>query len=231
MGLLTAACRFELLLAVGLLQACGEAPEPGLGREPQDPAAAFSALEERLLSAQAVEVDYEVAAEGAVEVDLQGGLRIEAGGLVEITARGRFAGQEVDLLLRSEGGQYEYGNGPDRRAGPTPRYLNEAVLIGLTRMGILHNLAMLVGNAPPDGAEGGVRDWVVVEDFSFDQDEPGQGSSQVISFSMVVGGAPAGAAALEVGSKGVPVLREQTVQFPDGEMRVVERYTRVLISP
>jgi hypothetical protein len=49
-------------------------------------------------------------------------------------------------------------------------------------IGNLRNLAMLVGNAPPNGADGN------------------------------------------------PVLRRQTVHFPSGDMRVVERYTRVHLS-
>jgi hypothetical protein len=79
--------------------------------------------------------------------------------------------------------------------------------------------------------EGGVRDWVVVEGFSFDEAVEVQDGSRVVSFSMIVGGVPAGTAALELGSRGSPIVRRQTVRFPTGEMRVVERYTRVLISP
>ncbi len=220
-----------LLALVALLLACGEAPDSGPQARALDPRATFSALEERLVAAASVEIDYDITAEGAVEAELQGGLRIQAGGLTEVTATGRFEGQEVALLLRSDGDRYEYGNGPERGSGATPQHLNEALLIGLTRMGILHNLAMLVGNAPPDGADGGVRDWVVVEGLSLEEAAEGQEGSQVVSFSMIVGGTPAGSAALELGPGGSPIVRRQTVQFPSGEMRVVERYTRVFISP
>jgi len=43
---------------------------------------------------------------------------------------------------------------------PVPPEVREALVIGLTRMGILHNLARLVAGVPPDRASGGVRDWV-----------------------------------------------------------------------
>lgn len=216
--------------AVLLLVGCGEAPDSNQALQIEDPQGLFAALEDRLIAAGDVEIDYDVTAEGAVEVDLRGNLRILDGKVTEVAARGRFAGKEVDLLLRSDGGHYEFGNGPDRTSSPTPAYLNEALLIGLTRMGILHNLAMLVGNAPPDGADGGVRDWAVVESFSFEDAEGAREGSRVVSFSMVVAGTPAGSVALEINADGNPVLRRQTVHFPGGHMQVVERYTSVHVS-
>ena len=50
--------------------------------------------------------------------------------------------------------------------GATPPALNEAIVIGLTRMGHLHNIAVLTGGLPPDHSDGGAADWVRVANFA-----------------------------------------------------------------
>ncbi|MBT8395943.1 MAG: hypothetical protein KJN92_03210 [Gemmatimonadetes bacterium] len=212
-----------------LLWACGSDAETGGAAEFNDPAVMFSALEERLGSASSVHVDFHVTADGAIEVDLSGALRMTQEGITEISAHGLFAGEELQLALRTRGEDYEFGRLPDLTSGPTPEHLREALLIGLTRMGILHNLAMLSAGAPVDGAEGGVRQWAIVESLEFEGPEDEQGSTRVIGFAMKVGGVAAGSASLEIAREGHPVLRRQTVEFPDGTMHVVERYSSVSI--
>ncbi len=231
MGLVKALAWIGILAILPLTFGCGSGSDSSREQRARTPEAAFSGLEDRLVSARAVELDFHVTAEGAVEANLRGGLRILEGGVTEVSARGRFAGQEVDLLLRSDGDRYEYGNGPQRASDETPRHLNEALLIGLTRMGILHNLAMLHGNAPPDGAAGGVREWAVAEGFSFEPADDLEEGASAVSFSLIVSGTPAGSASLEIDPDGNPVLRRQTVEFPDGVMHVVERYSGILITP
>jgi len=214
-----------------LILACGPSPAPEGIPPNTEPDAVFGALEERFLEALAVRVGFHVTADGVVEADLQGELRVFPDGTIRLTALGEFAGESVDLQLLAQGGEYEYGNGPDRIAAPTPEYLREALLIGLTRMGILHNLAMLARNAPPDGADGGVGDWVQVNSFAAEEADAGGAVSDVVTFSMTVAGEPVGFASLEIGSDGIPLARRQTVRFPTGEMRVLEEYCGVSILP
>jgi hypothetical protein len=237
-ALLVACAAFALLVACVPAQDSDPAQDEGqtagdhgATAETHDPEALFASLEERLVSAEEVRVNFQVTAEGVIEANLLGMIQISAGGVTDVRAKGVFAGEQADLYLRSEGGQYEFGNLPDLTSGPTPEYLDEGLLVGFTRMGILHNLAMLAGNALPDGVDGGVRDWAVVESFAFDDAEVSEAASRVVSFSMVVGGAPAGSVTLEIGAGGHPMLRRQTVQFPTGEMRVVETYSAVSIDP
>lgn len=186
----------------------------------------FTALEDRLLNADTVRFDFQVSAEGVFEADLRGVLDIGQAHRVRLTASGHFNGQPVDLLLRSEGEEVEFGNKTNRTVAARPTHLKEALLIGLTRMGILHNLARLTGASAPDHADGGVREWVTVGSFS-----AGATDADVLSFELTVAGQPAGSASLEIDSRGWPLLRRQTVQFPSGEMRVVERYSAVTIEP
>lgn len=186
---------------------------------------AFVSLEERLLRAEVIQLRFEVRATGAVDVDLRGRLEI-SGDRVDLAAKGRFVDREVDLVLQARGAEYEFGNRADVTRAETPPHLREALIIGFTRMGILHNLARLTGNAPPDHADGGVRQWVKVGSFTSTASD-----SMTASFGITVSAQPAGSASLTLTPSGVPKLRRQTVQFPSGEMDVVERYAEASIEP
>lgn len=213
------------------LTACDPSGDPGAKSTLRDPETVFSELEARLVQSQETNLEFRVTAEGAIEIDLQGSLSSGPGETVTITAIGEFGGEEVDLRLVSNGISYEFGRTLSLSSGPTPRELKDAIMIGYTRMGILHNLAMLAAGAPPDRGDGGVRNWVVSHDFSLvPKDSPGEVSTTV-GFSITVDGVSSGTAFLELDGEGLPVLRRQTVQFPDGEMRVSERYRLVRIRP
>ena len=72
--------------------------------------------------------------------------------------------------------------------------------------------------------EGGVRDWVQVNEFASGDSEPERG----VTFGITVSGERSGEAALRIDSEThVPVVRTQVVEFPTGEMRVRERYSSV----
>ena len=104
-------------------------------------------------------------------------------------------------------------------------------VIGLTRLGFLHNLAMLTAGTPPDRADGGVTDWVTADDPSLGGPEVPEGDRTSVSFNITVAGTPAGAAVLDLNDDGILLGRRQIVVFPEGEMRVSEQYTRVVIRP
>ncbi len=212
---------------LGLVIGCGSPrpPEPAaLGAAPD---VQFRTLEDRLLGARVVRLAFQITSEGAFVADLRGELEVvAASGEIRLTATGDFGGQPADLGLRSDGQELEVGNGSNRKTMPAPAELKEALLIGLTRMGILHNLARLTAAAPPDHAEGGVREWVVVDSFAVDTLD-----RAAIDFEITVAGKPSGSASLAIDSRGGPVARRQTVRFAEGEMRVVERYSAVAIDP
>jgi len=213
-----------------LLTACSTAVTRDQDLALEDPAAAFGALENRLLAAGTVRFDFHVTAEGVIEADLRGRLDIAPDSGIALTASGAFGGKDVELLLLTDGDRYEYGSGTNRTTAANPPHLKEALIIGLTRMGILHNLALLTTAAPPDGADGGVREWVTADSFAGSAFEDA-GSPAVIAFEISVAGQRAGSAALALDADGRPVVRHQTVRFPSGEMRVVERYSDVVIAP
>lgn len=220
----------SILLGALLALVAAARPDAGRGQESESAsggaAAAFSGLETRLMDARTVRLGFDITSEGAFESDLRGTLAITGDDRVELVASGTFGGQAVDLKASSDGRGFTYGNGDGLRTGAIPPRLKEALLIGLTRMGLLHNLAVLTANSPPDRAEGGVREWVRVHDFGWSADVP-----PAARFSIEVAGTPVGSASLGLDPDGNPVIRRQTVQFPQGEMRVVERYSGVEIEP
>jgi hypothetical protein len=208
-----------------LILGCGPSPRPEQASSRPQPAVEFGALEDRLLDADVVRFDFHVSAQGVVEADLQGALDIGPADRVRLTASGRFGGQPVDLLLQSDNGELEIGSTTNRTTTARPARLKEALLIGLTRMGILHNLARLTNASAPDHADGGVHEWVTVGSFGARASD-----SDPLSFDLTVAGQPAGSAELELDSRGRPIARRQIVQFPSGEMRVAERYSSVTIT-
>lgn len=211
-----------LVLVIG----CGSSQRREQAPLPPDPAAAFNALETRLLNASVVSFDFHVSAEGAFEADLHGALHLGPAERVRLTASGHFGGQSVDLFLHSEGNEVEFGNGANRTSAVRPAHLRESIVIGFTRMGILHNLARLTSTRPPDRADGGVREWVTVGSFS-----AVAGGSNAFSFNLAVAGAPAGSASLEFDADDRPISRRQTVRFPSGEMHLVEQYSAFIVDP
>jgi hypothetical protein len=209
-----------LLLLLALHGCSGSPPE---GELPSEPAEALSVIESRLMEAGPGSVAFEVSSEGAFSAALAGELRFMTGDDVALEAEGSFGDARVALGLASEGGVMTWGNQDVRREGPHPQALREAVAIGLVRMGVLHNLARLVSGAPPDRADGTVRDWVRAEGVVWTED-PSDPDRRGLSFTIRVDGQEAGEATLWVSPAGVLLGRDQVVRFPGGEMRVRERY-------
>jgi hypothetical protein len=207
-----------------LLSACGSEAPRNEGAK-TDPASRFGELERRLTAADTVRFTYRVTAQGAVDADIAGEVTIDQAEF-HVTGSGQFAGQDVEVFVRGDGDTYELGNQATRDTLSTPVAMAEALLIGFTRMGILHNLARLTAAAPPDHADGGVREWVTVDAFATDPADPAG-----LTFNLTVDGEPSGSASLEIGPTGLPVVRRQNVQVPTGEMRVEERYSGVTIRP
>ncbi len=194
-----------------------------------DPVAAVAQVESVLLAERTVRIEFAITAEGAVSADLRGELLLAPGNLARIDAAGSFDGAAADLQLVSDGVQLVARAGERTSTGDTPAGLREGLVIGLTRMGLLHNLALLSGGRPPDATDGTVRTWLQLS--AYERGLPqGRGGRSVlpVSFDLTVGGEPSARATLYLGAQsGLPSERSQVVRFPQGEMRVTERYARV----
>lgn len=186
-----------------------------------DRAAELAALEDRLLAAEAVRVEFTVTAEGILSSALTGRLEIRGENL-SLEADGEFGGSPVDLVLAVSGTEIAGGNLAlaDARlrefSVANPGAAKEAVILGMTRMGILHNLALLTGSRPPDRSAGGIRNWVTADRV--------RGDGNDLAFDILVDGEAAAEAVLAMDGRRLPARRKQINQFPAGEMRVVETY-------
>jgi hypothetical protein len=199
-------------------------PEPIATAEPtppQDPAEQFADLETRLLSAKTLRVTFDITAEGSNTANLRGVLELAADGKARIDARGTFAGEPGEVHFTSDGRTMKGERGGKRFELPTGKALQESIVLGMTRMGLLHNLAVLWGGRPPDLADGGIREWVMAIDHA---DASNDERGNALGFRISVQGTPMGETMLELDGAGWPTQRSQTVHFPNGDMTVVERY-------
>jgi hypothetical protein len=198
----------------------------------QDASALLSQVEQRMI-AEDFHVAFSVRSSGVVESSLVGEVWAQ-GDRMRITANGTFGGRPMQVHLTADGERVRGGAGDTTTIDvDQPPELKQAVVVGLTRMGVLHNVARLLGGRPPDHAEGGVDPWLqalAVE--SGPRVEPTELSEEatdqpVVSFDLHVAGERTGEVSLWVDpAASWPVERHQVVTFPEGEMRVREVYRR-----
>jgi hypothetical protein len=184
---------------------------------------ALRQVEADLMAADGRTVEFEVVSEGAFSAALEGRLNLATGEELSLEATGTFGPDPATPWVRGTGGRMLWGNGDAAHEAELPPALREAVVIGLVRMGVLHNLARLLSGAPPDHADGTVRSWVETEEVRWVPATPDDGA-RGIAFGILVSGARTADATVWLDADGRLVGREQVVRFPGGEMRVVERY-------
>lgn len=212
-------------------------PEPAAGpidgvpeSAPLDLGPELSSVEQTLLDLDFV-VRFDVESSGALHSRFVGELRAVDDEVI-LSANGKFGDKVFDLHLHGDGKTLEGTNGTTKLDLPQPPALKEALVIGLVRMGILHNLAVLISARPPDHADGGVQDWVQTESVVLgakvgpEQPTEEAPDQEAMSFGLVVAGADAGNATLWWNpTTKLPLERHQVVDFPEGQMVVRETYT------
>lgn len=215
---------------VAALLAYAPAPAAQLG---EDPAQLFAQLEARLLAARHVVVEGEIRATGAVESELRGRAELHDRNRIDLSYGGRFAGQPRALALQGDGRVLTLKNGEADRHEEVDDESNRAVLIGLMRMGLMHNLARLSALQGPDHAGGGVDRWVTLDNFRPTTMAMGGELDGTVSFGfdVVVDGQTAGSARVWLDpATGLPRRRQMTVRFARGDMEVVEDYGRFVLE-
>jgi hypothetical protein len=131
----------------------------------------FSDLENKLLRSRLIHLECQVSSTGANVVDFSGQVDIKKNRVVELSFFGRFDGRQTDPILNSDGRRLSGGSTKEQFDLPAEPALAEALIIGFTRMGILHNLASFSSGAMPEKAGGGARDWVEVGEFRTEESE------------------------------------------------------------
>jgi hypothetical protein len=189
-------------------------------------------LERRLQEASRVEIAFDIQSEGTVVSQLRGTLVWTRDAELRLDATGEFAGQPQQLQLLADAETLEVRvAGEVRHSGPRPSKLIEAVVLSFTRQGLLHNLAVATGGLPPTLADGGFDEWVrVVEPQLGPSEVFGEAEARPLEFQLEVEGQHVGHATLWLGADELPIERHQTVEFPEGQMKVVERYSKFVVE-
>jgi hypothetical protein len=206
---------------------------PALWAAGENSSELMALLETRLLGARRVVIEAELHSTGAVAAEFKGSTELGERNRGRGSYTGQLAQQAAALAFDSDGRTLQLSRGAETRAEAVGAESNRALLVGLLRMGLLHNVARLHGLEGPDHAGGGVEQWVVLEGFrptTYALEGELEGAMS-FGFDLVVGGEPAGSARLWLDpASGLPRRREQTVRFPQGEMKVVEDYKRFVLE-
>jgi hypothetical protein len=158
----------------------------------------FLQMERKLLS-RLVQLEAKSHAEGSVQADATADLSI--GPAARVHATGTFQGKPFEKSF-------------DQPATPA---LRDAFVLGLTRMGLLHNVVRLAHDQAPDHADGTVRDWL--RPVKFRRVRGG------VRYAITVGGTETGETTLLIDAKTkLPRRRTAVIHFPGGDMRVTESY-------
>jgi hypothetical protein len=186
----------------------------------------FKALEERLLDAPLVHSTSHLTAEGALTADVRCVHGVSRDGEAFLQVKGTLAGQPVDLKFVSDGKRMNVEAPGGKRERENPADLRAGLLLGLTRMGWLHNVAMLSAGGWPDATDGRVDDFVRAVNVMTGEELEEEGRTRrALTFGVEVRGQVAATAILWIDSEsGLPIERWQKVQLPNGEMHVVETY-------
>ena len=188
------------------------------------PQQALTSAEERLTESASTRVDFIVTASGSVEGNLTGSLLLGDDGQARLSSGGVLRGEEVELLLVSDGARMRMTNGIDTVEAATPPALKEALVLGLTRTGVIHNILRLAELLPPDHAEGRVDSWVRAADVR--REERGN-----LAFNVQTEGETGEAVILYMApGTELPGERQQTFRFPEGESSVTEIYSAISIG-
>jgi hypothetical protein len=209
--------RIIAALALAAVAAC--AAEKPVVLPAVDPGQTFlDELETRLLRAKTVHVQGRAGSTGAIASDLAFELFLGDGQKARLEAKGTFAGKPVDAWFVCDGTSMAVRGKEKTAAAPEVR---DAVVVGLVRMGILHNLARLSGGDAPDHADGHVRDFVRAE-----RGRAGEPATDV-TYDVVVRHKVMGEAVLSLTAEAKPKARTAVVRFDEGEMKATEQYDLV----
>jgi len=159
----------------------------------------FEQMEEALL-AQPVTGKTFSHAEGSVQVDLES--TITVGPDTKVVYKGNVMGKDVDST-------WEH---------PTTPELRDAMLIGITRMGLMQNIVLFTRDRPPANVEGHIREALTAHDFA-------KAPGGAISYKLKAGNREMADAVIKINSKShYPMSRKMTVHLDNGDMKVSETY-------
>jgi len=167
------------------------------------PAERLDNVEKELESAKQVSLRFVTRTTGAVESHFTGTMNVLQGNIASIDADGEMMGKPSTIRYNASG---------------TPAQLSHALIVTLVRMGLTHDFYELSTGKPPSYIEGGVDEGLKLDQLKWDAKE------KKFTYHLVVDKQEAGEGELWVGRHDRPVHRKLTIHFPQGDMKVDERY-------
>ena len=167
------------------------------------PAERLANVERALENAKQVSLRFTTRTTGAVESHFNGTMNVLPGNIASIDADGEMMGKPSTIRYSANG---------------TPAQLSHALIVTLVRMGLSHDMYELSNNKPPSYIEGGVDDALKLDKLQWDAKE------KKFTYHLIVDKNDAGEGELWVGRHDYPTHRKLTVHFPNGDMKVDERY-------
>lgn len=234
--------RNVLAIAALALVECGGPPDGGgggarpttgdeVGPAITDGAAFLVELEGRLQRAHRIDIRTLITSDGPHPSRLEGTLRLE-GADTAWQLSGSFGETPLEITFRADANNMHGGAGTNVFQRTSPPELRDAMVVGLVRMGLLHNAAQLAIGDPPDVRVTGASGFIVLEDVTVGDSTLVDDEFAIpIHAHLRVQGQPMGEATLWIAeATRLPVRREQTVTFPEGTMHVQERYPQFEVT-
>jgi hypothetical protein len=132
---------------------------------------------------------------------------VETSGTMNMLARGSLSWDESQVRIDAGG---NIGGQQKSIRYERPVEHRTDVLTSWVRIGLGHNLFRVMSGNETEGIEAATTDF--------------RGDPAHFTFDIVIGGTKMGSAELWLDANGLPLRREQTMHFPDGDMKVTERY-------
>lgn len=201
------------------------------------PQEVIAKMEKNLLKIKDRKLKFRSEATGFINAVFEGEIVFRKGNVIDYRTAGKFAGKDHKLFLLCDGKKLSGGAEAKPFELAAPAELRSGLLIGLTRMGLMHNIARLTGNQPPEKTDGTVQQWLTIVEPKFAKEPPPdapQASAavklknkdlMVVFFDLAVDGKDTADVELWIDTKtNLPSSRTITVRFPQGNMIVNEKY-------
>lgn len=207
----------------------------------RSPKEVFDKMEANLMKIKNRRVKFRIEATGALTGTFEGEILFKKGSVMDYRTSGKFLGKDHRLFLLCDGSKLRGGSSSSEKSPfemDAPAGLRPGILIGMSRMGLMHNIARLAGNKPPDRIDGSVYQWLAVQNPAYAKENPPDSPLPraelkqkdkkliVVFYKLGVENEKnAGDVELWIDKKtNLPTFRTITVHFPQGDMFVTEKY-------
>lgn len=185
-----------LIAALLFTTACASTPAGA-------PVERLARVEKELEASSQVSIRFTTRTTGAVESHYDGSMNVLPGNVASLDANGEMAGKPSTLRYSANG---------------SPAQVSHALIVTLVRMGLTHDFYELSTNQSPSFVAGGVDEGLKLDKVEWDAKE------KKFTYHLIVEKQDVGEGELWVNRRDYPLHRKLTVHFPNGDMKVDERY-------